>query len=295
MLFRSNFGIMSIAQRGRWGHRYLEELRRATREAGAQGAELVVWPESMFPFLFDRELQATYPPGHPWELAPGYHGRLLIGALSHRFGDAGVHNSAVLIRGDGTIAGIYDKTQLLVFGEYIPMADRFPGWAARLRASLPDWPEIVPGDGPRVLADGALRVAPLICYEDILADHVHGAARLDANLLVSIANHAWFGDSRAAPAAAALAILRGVETRRDLVRATNTGVSTVSDALGRVTRASGLHDVDPERPPPVEVIVADVALVEVAALGPTTAPWFPWACALALLGVAVRWRRRSVA
>jgi len=56
----------------------------------------------------------------------------------------------------------------------------------------------------------------------------------DANLLVSISNDAWFGESRAAYTHFAAARLRSIELRRTLVRSTNTGVSAVIDPSGKL-------------------------------------------------------------
>jgi apolipoprotein N-acyltransferase len=293
-IVQPNFGITSMASRKTRGEQYITTLRRATQEAGAAGAELVLWPESAFPFLFDRELEHEFAALHPWQLRGSYRGALVFGAMTHPFGESYVYNSAVLITPDGRIAGRYDKVHLLAFGEYIPLSQWFPAWAARLRAKVPEWPDIEPGGDPVVLVDGALRLLPLICYEDILPDYVNAfARRAHANLLVTVANHAWFGASRAPRQALALATFRAVETRRDLVRSTTTGVSSIGDALGRVTDQSELHDVSRDQPLPPEILAGDVRLLDVFALAPYTLPVFPYACAFALLVLSVRaWRRR---
>ncbi len=293
-IVQPNFGLVPIARREREGAALLETLRGLTEQAGDRGAQLVVWPESAFPFLFDRAQTQIYPTGHPWDVRGRYRGKLLFGALSHPFGAAHVFNSAVLVGDDGAVRGTYDKVRLVVFGEYIPMRDRFPRWAARLRARTPDWPDIQPGAAPRVLVDGALRVGPLICYEDILPDHVAAMGRAgDPNLLVTLANHAWFGASPAPHQALALATLRAIETRRDLVRASNTGVSSIGDGLGRISRRGSLHAVDPARPIAPELIVADVRLYDGFALGPWSVPAFPWACAATLVLAVFVARRRA--
>ncbi len=80
-------------------------------------------------------------------------------------------NSAILLDGDGRVAGRYDKVRLLAFGEYIPGIDTFP-W---LRKFLPAGTgRFTAGAGParadslQAPAGKIWRLGPVICYEDIL-------------------------------------------------------------------------------------------------------------------------------
>ena len=57
------------------------------------------------------------------------------------------------------------------------------------------------------------------------------------NLLVNVTNDAWFAGSAEGELHLRLAVLRAIETRRDLVRAVNRGPTTFVDATGRVARA----------------------------------------------------------
>ena len=285
-LVQPNFGIVSPQQRERYGKRYIKTLRDATVTLANQGAELIVWPESAWPYLFDREIAREYPPGHPWELKPGVQAHLLFGALTHTFGGHTVYNSAVLVSDSGQISGRYDKHRLVPFAEYIPFAEEFPETAINLRQQLPDWPDIVPGAAPQVLKNVDLRLGVLICSEDINVSLVNTLARQQPQLLVSLVSDAWFGASAAPHQHLALATLRAVETRRDFVRATNTGVSAVIDALGRLQLESTLVAVTPEQPPPAELLTAKVALLELFALGPYSIQFFPYIC-LGLLIAAI--------
>ncbi len=289
-MVQPNSGIVSLTDRPVHGEAMLKALRDATVAAGHTGAQLVVWPESAFPFLFDRNLPREFAPGHPWALRGDYQGTLLLGSLTHDFRvrDERVYNSAILIGSDGTVRGRYDKNRLLPFGEFIPWADRFPTWAARLHDRMPDSPLLEPGQGPVVLEDGKLRVGALICYEDLFPDLVATTARARPNLLVTVANLAWFGDSATPELAQALATLRAVEARRDLVRATNSGVSSLSDALGRTLARSSSHGLQQGTP---ELLTGEVRLLELWSVGPYSLAWFPWLCAVTLL-LLVSWQLR---
>jgi apolipoprotein N-acyltransferase len=290
-IVHTDFGIVTRGERERAGGRHLRALGAATDELARRGAALVVWPESSFPYLFDRSLAREFPVGHPWELRPAGGSSLLFGALTHDFGRSGVHNSAVLATADGVIAGRYDKNRLLPFAEWIPWAERFPSWAASLRERMPDFPQIEPGSEPGVIEEGELRVAPLICYEDLLPMSAGRAVRRGANLLAVLANDAWLASPGAARQHLALAVLRAVETRRDLVRATNGGVSAIVDALGRVIVASPPAEDDMGRRQ-TTLIEGEVALLGAFSLGPFGVRLFPWGCLLALAALAVTDRRR---
>jgi apolipoprotein N-acyltransferase len=293
---QTNLGTVSEDDRKVHGQEYIDALRAETDELGRRGAQLVVWPESSFPFLFDRALEREFAADHPWALRDSYRGAMLVGALTHTFGvGRDIYNSALLLAPDGSIAGRYDKVRLMPFGEYVPFADRFPAWAERVRKRMPDSSDIRPGKGPAVLSDGALRVAPMICYEDILPETTQdlGAVHPAPNLLVTLANHAWFGDSLAPREAFALATIRSVELRRDLVRATTTGVSSIGDALGRVRVESRLVGASPGRVERPDLLEGEVALVDGFALGPWGTRAFPYAVAATLAACVWRRRRRA--
>lgn len=283
-ILQPNFGIVAAQERERHGKRYIKTLRQATLALSRQGVDLIIWPETSWPYLFDREISHEYPAGHPWELRPGAkNGRLLFGSLTHTFGTTKVYNSALLLSDSGKIAGRYDKMQLVPFGEYIPFADRYPVWAEEVREKTPDWPDIEKGKEPRLLVDGNVRIGSLICSEDLDMRYVHQVAGKKPNLLASIASDAWFGDSGGAKQHLALAVFRAIETRRDLVRGTNTGVSAIIDALGRVRLQGPLLSVANNEPRPPTLLTGEVKLSNIFALAPYSVRFFPLASLLTLV------------
>src|SRR5262249_47034192 len=120
------------------------------------------------------------------------------------------------------------------FGEYIPLVGRVR-W---IRERFARAEGFTPGTRPALVSVRAgaqtLTLGVLNCFEDTMA--VVGAGLARADLLVNITNDAWFGDGAAPWQHLMLARWRAVETRRELVRAVNTGVTCHVDALGRVER-----------------------------------------------------------
>ncbi|MCS6797073.1 MAG: apolipoprotein N-acyltransferase [Myxococcota bacterium] len=206
----------------------LSTLHAMSADLEARGAELVVWPETAYPYPWRRE-RARDVRGRRALLGPTVRGPLLAGAIT--VDAAGRrYNSAVAVEADGRIAGIADKVRLLAFGEYVPLWDWIPALQRRFARGLS------PGHGPQVVTVAGRRLGVLNCYEDILPAVARETMRARPELLVNLTNDAWFGRSTEPHLHQALARLRAVETRRDLIRAVNTGVSSWTAATGRDER-----------------------------------------------------------
>jgi len=157
----------------------------------------------------------------------------LLGAVtfesSHRY-----FNSALAIQPDGRITGTYHKRVLMPFGEYMPLSHTFP-WIKDLNPTAGDF---TAGTKEHVFSydmngKAALKVSPLICYEDLVPSMSRDSVRAGAELLVNITNDAWYGRSAAPFQHHLIASFRAIENRRYLVRSTNTGYTAVVDAVGR--------------------------------------------------------------
>ncbi len=143
------------------------------------------------------------------------------------------------------------------------------------------------------MADPALRLAPLICFEDTLAPLVREPVLRGAQLLVNITNDAWFRHTAASRQQLAEATFRTVENRRPLVRCANTGVTAFLDADGRITqilRSPGGSIFEPGVLAGVVKVPVDRALTFYTRHGDV----FSVACALAA-GLAAFLRRMAAA
>jgi apolipoprotein N-acyltransferase len=195
-----------------------------------------------------------------------------------------VFNSALLLDQDGRILGRYDKQHLLAFGEYIPLQRYLPF----LRHISPTIGNLTPGTGGIVTLPNGVGLGPLICYEDIVPELARRAVGQGAQVLVNLTNDVWFGATRAPYQHRALAAFRAVENRVYLVRVTNTGLTSIIDALGREQAALPIFQAD--------TLVHTIQPLRLASLYTRFGDWFAQLCSvvalLLLLGSGLRRRRR---
>lgn len=188
-------------------------------------SELIVWPEAALPALVSDEREYLL------RLAREAQARgasILLGVLRLDRQLWQVRNSLLSL---GQDIKFYDKRHLVPFGEYFPVPDFVRNWLRLM--SLP-YSDIAPGSARQeVLKAGRLRVAPSICYEDAFGQEQLGFLP-EANLLVNVSNDAWFGDSVAPHQHLQIARMRAIESRRYMVRSTNTGISAVIGPRGQV-------------------------------------------------------------
>jgi apolipoprotein N-acyltransferase len=148
-------------------------------------------------------------------------------------------NSAIAIDKAGDVLGIYHKRILMPFGEYIPFADRYPE-LKKLSPQTADFsvgdkldPISIPLDSNTDAPEQELKVAPLICYEDLISGPTLEGARRGADILVNLTNDAWYGETAAPLQHHLIAQWRAIEARKTLIRSTNTGLTAIVDPLGQ--------------------------------------------------------------
>jgi len=79
------------------------------------------------------------------------------------------------------------------------------------------------------------KAAPIICYESVYGEFVTGYIRNEANFLTIITNDAWWNETQGHKQHLSYAKLRAIETRRDIARSANTGISAIINAKGQIT------------------------------------------------------------
>jgi len=257
--------------------RVMDSYMQLTADAAtAAEPDLIVWPEGMFRTLlytYDPTLSgddfgdgkaeeyASYGPADLAASVGQFGSPLLVGidryhvVVSPNDTTGAVrgllHNAAVAVNRDGSIIATYDKNHRVMFGEYVPGGDIWPG----LYNYFPIG-GITPGIDPAAFDIEGTRYMPTICFESVVPHVVRSqVAKLAANgqrpdVLVNLTNDSWFYDSSELDMHLNCTRFRAIECRTPTVVAANGGLSAHVDRTGRVVQVS--------QPMAEQVIIAEV-------------------------------------
>lgn len=207
--------------------------RAIEQTAAGVAPDVVIWPETSIPALLDY--------AQPWieQMSIAARGAPVVAGIQRREVDD-YFNSAILIEGPQTVAAISDKSHLVPFGEYIPLA-----WLLEplgLGTLVDQVVGFTPGTGDGMMQiDGLGLVRVMICYEGIFPEEIQrGAVRPD--VLLMITNDAWFGAGAGPRQHLVQAQARAIEQGLPVIRAANTGISAVISASGTITASLALNE-----------------------------------------------------
>lgn len=254
-------------------------------EAADGGARLVVLSETVFPVNLESEEEFKIQIS---DLARQRDIYLLFGAL-HVPDERTAYNSAFMVSPDSVTGEAhflrYDKMRLVPFGEYVPFKE-----------FLPFVNEMVEGAGggafscgtkPVVFQVDEVALSVLICFESTAPPVARKLVQSGARGLVVLTNDEWFKRSGASLQHASQSVFRAVENRVPVVRATNTGLTCIIDAEGRITEALPRFEesILQER-----VVFPDTAGTFYTRWG----DWFAWICLFSAAGCfALEFKRRK--
>jgi apolipoprotein N-acyltransferase len=174
-----------------------------TRQALAQGARFIMWPESATPLPFEQDILAG---AAIRRIAVESHATLLIGsdqvepikaATPSDKEQARNYNAAFLVNADGRVGAVYRKMHLVPFGEYVPLQSVL-FFASPIIGAVADFSPFTPGEQAVLLPVGDHVASTAICYEVIYPDLIRQFVRDGSELLTTITNDAWYGRSSAA-------------------------------------------------------------------------------------------------
>lgn len=271
---------------------------RLSRPLQPGAPRVVFWPESGVPDYLRDGYPAQYYAGRTWGADPAVArarmGRVIgDGALLLTGNDelefvagrlGGARNAMTAIDYNGNVRGLYFKSHLVPYGEYVPMKGLLePLGLARF---VPGDIEFWPGPGPQTIDLGSWGKAGVgICYEIIFPGAVVDRKNRP-DYLFNPSNDGWYGDW-GPPQHLAQTRLRAIEEGLPVIRATTTGISAVIDADGVVRESIPLRVAERRDGliPPAHAPTLFARLGNGLSLG--------WAIALLVLSQVARRRRQG--
>ena len=222
-------------------------------------ADLIVWPEAAVPEI--EALADSYLAG--LDSAASFNETALItGIVDYQIDTKTIFNTLIVLgnkeradeHGHYEYLGKnrYQKHQLLPIGEFVPFQD-----ILRPIAPLFDLPMSSFTRGDRIqnnLRANGFNLLPAICFEIVFADLVRGNYKTNSDILFTVSNDAWFGQSIGPLQHMQIARMRALELQRPLVRVTNNGVSAVYDPLSNTQQTMPQFEA--------AVLKADVKLIQ---------------------------------
>lgn len=179
-------------------------------------SDLIVWPETALP---DYQHRVTYYLDQLKADVLSTDTDVLLGVFIKNQESGRYFNSVIDLDGNA-----YLKRHLVPLGEFVPL--RF------LIEYFNEWMDIPMSDiesGPLeqpLLTVAGYPVSVSICFEDAFARDILRDLP-DAQFLINVSNDAWFEDSREPHQHHVIARMRALESGRYMLRATNTGITSI--------------------------------------------------------------------
>ncbi len=277
--------LSELENEQRW-RRLIDLHRQALSDDTAP--DLIVWPESAFNPYYDLLSDAgavsadlaEYNLTSTYQVASTIDGNvqlvpLLAGINSYDPANELHFNAAILLQGD-SITDRYFKRHLVMFGEYVPLADQF-AWIQ----SLSPLRNCNAGETFESFEVNGMKVAPNICFESTVPHLIrHQVNSLteqgqEPDVLVNITNDGWFFGTSCLDLHLACNVFRAVEMRKPLAVCANTGFSAHIDLHGR------LLQIGPRRAE--AVLRCSISKTSATSVYRTLGDWIPWGFGMAVL------------
>jgi apolipoprotein N-acyltransferase len=190
-------------------------------------SEIIVWPEGAIPILYT-QITDFLDDIHQRALI---HETTLITGLPSNNNPEGPYFNSMLALGDGS--GIYNKTRLVPFGEYVPLEKFLRG--LNYFFDLPMSSFSLGNKHQPSLTGASHSISTAICYEIAYPDLVAKNSR-NSSILLTVSNDAWFGDSIAPFQHMQMARMRAIENSIPVMRGTNNGITAFVDHRGTISQ-----------------------------------------------------------
>ncbi|WP_116473722.1 apolipoprotein N-acyltransferase [Zobellella maritima] len=243
----SRFALVqgNISQSLKWQPGQLEQSleRHFSLTRPLTEADVVIWPESALPSS-EQHLA-------PWlKEVDGFmreRGQALLTGIVTRPSEESVYNAVIALgqtrdpyRPEN--GNRYYKQQLVPIGEFVPFGDLLRPIAPFFNLPMSSFSRGEQGQ-PDIEAGGR-HFSLAICYEVAFPSLVRANMKADTDYLLTVSNDTWFGQSIGPWQHQQIARMRALELGRPLIRATNNGVTLVTDEKGQLQASLPQFEAD---------------------------------------------------
>ena len=202
-----------------------------TEKAAIDGSKVILLPESAIPitFLEGGKLHSTFA-----EIASEYDCTIILGVHYFEPTTKEYFNSVIAVYPDGTLSERYDKRHLVPFGEFIPFVDTIGKMFPFVAEFSNDTSTLTEGYESVIISTEYGDFAPLVCFDSIFPKFAKEAVDDGADYIAVVTNDSWFNDSAGIFTHLRHAQLRAIENKRYVIRAANTGVSSIINERGQL-------------------------------------------------------------
>jgi apolipoprotein N-acyltransferase len=147
-----------------------------------------------------------------------------------------MYNTAIFM-GKNRVPEFYHKAKLVPGPEKVPFLGVF-GFLEKLHINIPGSAGSLGSneEAEVFVSHDSIITAPLICYESVFGDYTTDFINKGANLLLIITNDAWWRETDGHRHHLLFGAMRAIETRRDIARSANTGISGFINQRGEITK-----------------------------------------------------------
>ncbi len=201
----------------------------ATKKTDSQN-KLIIWPETAVTADLNKTLLISE---RLSDYSKNNNCRMIVGGF-YLSNVGREYNGAYYISEGEIQEDVYFKRKLVPFGEFLPMRfilENIP-FLDGINLNAID---LKAGEAPTVFETDAGGIGPLICFDSIFPYLARSSVNNGADLLVILTNDSWFKDFPAVFQHNNQARWRAVENGRWVVRAANSGVSSIITPHGVMT------------------------------------------------------------
>lgn len=219
----------NVEQSVKWDRKQLEKTKQlyvSLSKDRWQNNDLIIWPENAIPFFYHQLESSFY--RHLSLQARQTQTELITGLPFFDDTTQQYYNAMTNLGGQ---QGFYYKTHLVPFGEYVPLASLIRGIIQFFNMPMSGF-SAGSAEQPPLLIKGN-KVVVTLCYEDVFAQDVIPQIP-QSQFMINLSNNGWYGDSFAPHQHLEMARMRALETSRDIIRSTTSGISAVINFKGDV-------------------------------------------------------------